>query len=189
LNDNLKPVDIYLLNSKILSASEDRSIRLWDSQTGSLLAQLEGHTAAVTSIKTSPDGKLIASSSEDHTIRLWDYEEEKFIRSLEGHQERVTSVAFNGDGSKLLSVSLDKTMRVWDVKTGDGIDTITGHSGHPLCCAWSPVDDGVAATCGDQLEMFIWDLNARRVRFVPQFVMKLFGDVKMLTNLCTITNP
>ena len=154
-----------MLARKILSASEDCSIRFWDSQTGSLLAQLDGHTAAVTSIKTSPDGKLVASSSEDHTIRLWNYEEEKLIRCLEGHEKRVTSIAFNGDGSKLLSVSMDKTMRIWDVKTGVCTETIPGHSGHPLCCAWSPVDDGVAASCGDQLEMFIWDLNDKCVRY------------------------
>lgn len=139
---------------------------MWDSHTGSLLAQLDGHEGAVTCLKISPNGELVASSSEDDTIKLWSYNTEECIQTLKGHQDRITSIAFNKDGTKLLSVSTDKTMKVWQIETGKAIDTIYGHSGHPMCCAWSPVDDGVAATCGDDLELFIWDLAERRKRYM-----------------------
>ncbi|KXJ19576.1 NACHT domain- and WD repeat-containing protein 1 [Exaiptasia diaphana] len=155
-------------DEKIISASEDNSIRLWNSHTGSLLAQLDGHTGAVTSLKVSPDGMLIASSSADQSIKLWSYQSEKCIQTLQGHQERITSISFNKDGTKILSASIDKTLKIWEVGTGKSIDTILGHLGHPLCCAWSPVSDDVAASCGDELELFIWDLSTRKKKHILQ---------------------
>jgi len=46
-------------------------IDVWDSQTGSLVNRLEGHTDTVTSVAFSPEAAMVASCSEDHTIRIW----------------------------------------------------------------------------------------------------------------------
>lgn len=56
----------------VASASEDRTVRLWNSATGTLRTVLEGHLSLVWAVAFSPDGKLIASASEDKTVRLWD---------------------------------------------------------------------------------------------------------------------
>ena len=58
---------------RIVSGSLDKTIRLWDAETGEpLRAPLEGHQHSVTSVAFSPDGKRIVSGSFDKTIRLWD---------------------------------------------------------------------------------------------------------------------
>ncbi|CCA75856.1 hypothetical protein PIIN_09851, partial [Serendipita indica DSM 11827] len=57
---------------RIVSCSEDRTIRLWDAEIGEQIGQpLRGHTSYVKSVSFSPDGYFIVSSSSDGTVRLW----------------------------------------------------------------------------------------------------------------------
>src|SRR6266404_9093771 len=57
---------------KLVSGSNDRTVRLWNVQTGGLLQVLTGHSRPVRFVACSPNGMLIASGSEDETIRIWD---------------------------------------------------------------------------------------------------------------------
>jgi len=60
-------------DGKVLaSRSDDRTIKLWDVQTGRALQTLTGHSHYVNSVAFSPDGKVLASRSDDETIKLWD---------------------------------------------------------------------------------------------------------------------
>ena len=60
-------------NSKqVVSGSDDKTVRLWDTAIGALQQTLEGHSNAVRSVAFSPDGKQVVSGSEDTTVRLWD---------------------------------------------------------------------------------------------------------------------
>jgi hypothetical protein len=56
------------------SASYDRSLKVWDSETGRLLRSLEGHSSCVRGCAFSPDGNLIVSASDDNTLKVWDVE-------------------------------------------------------------------------------------------------------------------
>jgi WD40 repeat protein len=72
---------------KLASASEDKTVRLWDVETGTAIGSaLEGHSSYVFSVVFSPDGRKLASASDDKTVRLWDVETGTAIGSaLEGH--------------------------------------------------------------------------------------------------------
>ena len=57
---------------RIISGSDDKTIQIWDAQSGKLENTLEGHTSSVLSVAYSPDGMRIISGSDDKTIRIWD---------------------------------------------------------------------------------------------------------------------
>jgi len=89
----------------VASASNDKTVRLWDTPTEKQCAVLEGHTKTVTLAVFSPDGKLVASASKDKTVRLWDASTGKQCGVLEGHTSWVDSAVFSPDGKLVASAS------------------------------------------------------------------------------------
>ncbi len=73
----------------IVSASEDKTLKVWDAATGSELRTLVGHTDTVTACAVSPDGTWIVSASEDYTLMVWDAGSGARLRTLRGHEGGV----------------------------------------------------------------------------------------------------
>src|SRR6266576_1166993 len=96
--------------TRIVSGSNDRTIRVWDAHSGDVVAgPFEGHTSSVRSVAFSPDGTCIVSSSSDRTSRVWDAHSGDIVAGpFEGHTSYVTSVA---DGTRILSGSENYTIR------------------------------------------------------------------------------
>ena len=76
----------------LASGSFDKTIKLWDTTTGTELQTLEGHSHWVNSVAFSPDGHTLASGSDDHTIKLWDTTTGTERQTLEGHLDSVETV-------------------------------------------------------------------------------------------------
>jgi WD40 repeat protein len=142
--------------TRLLSGSQDKTVKLWDAATGRLLRTFEGHSDAVASVAFSPDGARVLSGSHDQTLKLWDTVSGQLIRTFEGHRGMVTSVAFSPDGARLLSGSWDDTLKLWDAATGQSIRTFNGHSATVTSVAFSP--DGRRVISGSQDKTVkLWD--------------------------------
>ncbi|CDF38850.1 WD40-repeat containing protein [Chondrus crispus] len=116
---------------RAVSGSWDRSVRVWDVDTGLQIGDaLTGHTGGVYSVAMSGDGKRAVSGSHDKSVRVWDVDTGLQIGdALTGHTGVVYSVAMSGDGKRAVSGSYDKSVRIWDVDTGLQIgDALTGHT-------------------------------------------------------------
>jgi WD40 repeat protein len=104
----------------LVSASADKTVKLWEVATGKELATLKGHTANIWCVAFRPDGKMLASGDGDDTIgtiKLWDTATRKEIASLRGHKALVKCLAFSQDSTRLASGSWDLTVRLWDTQT------------------------------------------------------------------------
>ncbi|MHC1590710.1 MAG: WD40 repeat domain-containing protein, partial [Candidatus Helarchaeales archaeon] len=81
----------------IISGSADRTIKIWDVETGSCLRTLFGHSDAIISVAVTRDGKRIVSGSADKTIKVWDLISGNLLMTLEGHSDNVTGVVLTPD--------------------------------------------------------------------------------------------
>jgi WD40 repeat protein len=140
----------------IVSASDDKTIRVWNATTGETVAgPFTGHTVRVNSVAFSPDGQHIVSGSDDQTIRVWNaMTGETVAGPFTGHTDSVNSVAFSPDGQHIVSGSNDQTIRVWNAMTGETVaGPFTGHTDLVRSVAFSP--DGQHIVSGSDDEQFV----------------------------------
>lgn len=140
----------------IVSASSDKTVRVWDSKTGKCLKILKGHINTVFSVAFSPDGNKIASASSDNTIRVWNSKTGKCLKILKGHINTVLSAAFSPDGMCIISASDDNTIRIWNAKTGECIATLKGHDSWLNSAVCSPNGKYIVSASHDHT-IRIWD--------------------------------
>ncbi|HUE12644.1 MAG TPA: WD40 repeat domain-containing protein [Planctomycetaceae bacterium] len=134
----------------LASASDDKTVKLWDVKTGELRTTLSGHTGAVSCVAFSPDGRTLASGSNDADIKLWDVATGKVRATLSAHRLKVKCLAFSANGARLASGSQDTTIRLWNTKTGELAATLRGHSRSVLCLAFAPDGDVLASGSADE---------------------------------------
>ncbi|MFZ0117106.1 MAG: hypothetical protein WAL15_22345, partial [Xanthobacteraceae bacterium] len=77
--------------SRIVTASRDHTVRIWDATSAKEIAVLRGHDNSVSSAAFSPDGSRIVSASADNTVRIWDAVSAKETAVLRGHDQSVYS--------------------------------------------------------------------------------------------------
>jgi WD40 repeat protein len=123
---------------KLASASNDKTVRVWDVDSGKVEQTFEGHTDWVKSVAFSPDGRKLASASDDKNVRVWDVDSGKVEQTLEGHTRPVYDVAFSPDGRKLASALYDGTVQMWNVDSGKIEQTLKDDSHSAMNVAFSP---------------------------------------------------
>jgi WD40 repeat protein/serine/threonine protein kinase len=144
---------------RVASASDDKTVKVWDASTGTELLTFHGHSGEVYTVAFSPDGQRLASAGEDKTVKVWNSTTGVEAVTLSGHQEAIWGIAFSPDGRLIASGSEDKTVKVWDVATGVEVKTLTGHEAALSWVAFSPDGKRLASSASDG-KIKVWDLNS-----------------------------
>ncbi|ETO04528.1 NB-ARC domain-containing protein [Reticulomyxa filosa] len=152
-------IQFLLDETKVVSYSNDKTIRIWDTISRDQLCILEGHLDEICGIQISHDKSKIISYSFDNTIRIWDILSGQQIQILEGHTSIVTAAQFSLDCSKVISSSCDNTIRIWDVSSGNQINKLEGHSNHVNTIKFSP-DYSKIVSCSEDKSIRIWDISS-----------------------------
>ncbi len=123
---------------KVVTVSADKTAKIWDAESGALLADLKGHSAKVNFAIFSPDGKKIATASSDNNLKIWNTETGLLDTVLSGHKDEILSADFSPDGKKIITASSDGTARLWDAETWKPGGILTGHTREIVSVEFSP---------------------------------------------------
>ena len=156
----------------LVSASNDKTIRVWDVRTGGISRVIRGQIGAgddgkIYAAALSPDNEWLAvggfmatytgsNAQEVGAIRLYHFPTGRLAGLLKGHGSVVDSLAFSPDSRFLASGSSDKTVRVWEVSRKRAVHTLEEHKNDIYALAWFP--DGKRLISGsDDHTLMIWD--------------------------------
>ena len=144
--------------TRLASASNDHTVRVWDAtSSGKTALTYGGHTDAVYSVAWSPDGTRLASASADKTVQVWDASSGQTLFTYKRHRDIVFNVAWSPDGKRLASASYDQTVQVWDASSGQTLLTYKGHRDVVYSVAWSPDGTRLASASNDQtVQVWLW---------------------------------
>jgi hypothetical protein len=160
-----------------VSASWDRTVRLWPLADAGAPRVLQGHSDYVNGVAVSPDGRALLTASSDQTLRLWELPSGRVLHVLEGHDSPVSACAFGPDGRYAVSTGWDSSVRLWDLETHSCVAVLEGHDGSVGTVAVS-ADGRQAASGGVDGAVRVWDLRTRRS------VRTLAGHEAEVTSVC-----
>jgi RNA polymerase sigma factor (sigma-70 family) len=119
-------------STKLVSAggnllSGDHIVRVWDVAQGKEIPSPTGHTAPISSVAISPNGKTIATAGTDGIVHLWERSSGKHLFRREGHPGRYPHVSFSSDGQQVIwwgTYDNDRTLRIWDSRSGQEVSRL-----------------------------------------------------------------
>ncbi|MEM9544096.1 MAG: hypothetical protein AAGA60_32005, partial [Cyanobacteria bacterium P01_E01_bin.42] len=159
----VRAVSITPDGKQAISASSDKTLKIWNLETGNEHLTLSGHRGGVRAVSITPDGKQAISASDDNTLKIWNLETGNERLTLSGHRDGVNAVSVAPDGKQAISASSDNTLKIWDLETGDERLTLSGHRGGVRAVSIAP-DGKQAISASSDKTLKIWDLETGNER-------------------------
>ncbi len=152
----------------VATASEDKTIRLWNMDTGREIAILTGHQTSVETIAFHPHKSgLLYSGDRNGIIKLWRVMDGEELNSIDPQQSKVNALAMSNDGKLLISAGSDKTIKIWDLNLTDerSIEHLVTFKHHHLSVndvAFNPIDSDVKfASVSSDRYAILWGLESK----------------------------
>lgn len=149
-------------SSKLISGGQDRSIKMWDTNTGSLSRTLYGCLGSVLDLSVTHDNRSVIAASSSNNLYVWDANSGRVRHTLTGHIDKVCAVDVSKISSRhIVSAAYDRTIKVWDLHKGYCTSTIVFHSNcNALCFSM----DG-QTICSGHVDgnLRLWDIHTGKL--------------------------
>jgi WD40 repeat protein len=134
---------------RVLSASNDKTVRMWDAATGNHLATFSGHTSFVCSLSVSNDGELLATGGADGTIITFNLPAAGITARLH-HGAADAKVSWGPMASQLASGGADGQIRIWTIPTYNCYTVLPIHKGPILKVVTLNDNDRIISVSADK---------------------------------------
>jgi WD40 repeat protein len=140
----------------LLTASRDKTAKLWDLKAKESVLTFPDHQNPVYAVVAKPDGKVGYSVGEDKQLRSWNATADgKQVRASAGHSGAVFKLLLHPRQPLLVTCSADKTVRIWNADNGAAVRALSGHTDYVYAIAVSP-DGNLIASGGYGGEVRLW---------------------------------
>ncbi|MFH1810401.1 MAG: protein kinase [Pseudomonadota bacterium] len=148
--------------TRLISASQDQSLRLWNLQDGSV-SLLSSHSGWNLGLATDARRPLAVSAGSDRSVSLWQLERSALPGREQAHVDGVTAVCHTADGEHILSAGYDGTLRVWNARRGSLEETLRGPIG-TVHAVDASADGSLWVSAGRDRSIWLWDVAQRTPR-------------------------
>ena len=140
--------------TRLVSASEDGKIRLWDTAIWRELQQIDD-TERIGCLAVTPDDRTLVTGNKAGIVQLWNAVAGRERATLRGHTGELYALTYSPDGKTLAAAGEDRTVRLWQAATGEELLTLKGHTTRVNALAFSP-DGTVLASAGHDGTIRLW---------------------------------
>ena len=152
--------------TRLATASDDHTVRLWDTHKGTELRRLTAG-GAVHCVTFTPDGRFVLAGGDDRIVHVWEAASGKPAKQLQGHTGAVNGVAVSPDGRLVLAAGGDGTVRIWELATAREVVVFKEHTAAVRTVAFSP-DGAVVLSAGNDKVVRLWEAaTGKGVRVIP----------------------
>jgi WD40 repeat protein len=155
---NINTVGFNPSGNRIISASQEQYLKLWDAQSGRCLKILCEDLGGFNTASFNSDGTRIICGSILCELKLLDAHTGQCLRVMR-HSGSILAAAFSPNGNRIISASADQTIKLWDTQSGKCLMTINGQSGFIKSAAFSPDGQRIIST-SENRPIRIWDANS-----------------------------
>ncbi|KAM3330784.1 hypothetical protein ACQJBY_027111 [Aegilops geniculata] len=143
-----------LSGERVLTASHDGTVKMWDVRTDTCVATVGRCQSAVLCMEYDDSTGILAAAGRDVLAHVWDIRSSKQMFKLQGHTKWIRSMRMTGE--TIITGSDDWTARVWSLTRGTCDAVLACHAGPILCVEYSPSDKGIITGSSDGLIRF-WE--------------------------------
>ena len=188
-DDWVRSVRFDAAGQRLVTASRDRTARVWAAAERRLVQDLRGAGERLEYAEFSPDGSQVVAAARDGTARLWEVASGRLVATLTGHRGTVWHAEFDAAGKRILTAADDGSARLWDRASGVALAVLEGHANLVGQAHFSP-DGARAVSASDDGTFVVWRTEpAHLLSYWGSDPFRYCGDVQLGGPLVAVACP